>query len=202
MILVFFFGFIILVIFMILIFTIISTIRISINEFETTNLTTAKLRYQLKISFYIFNKIKWFSFKLNNRKINKIFRKMHLDNLDIKQLEKDIRLSDVDEILKIKPYISYMNLDLKLGIDDVILTTYLVPIVSTIIAIILPYMSQKSDTNSIHYKIEPIYNMKNKYYIKLNIVLNVKIVNLLNCIYKIYRSKKIDKRTNKIQFNV
>lgn len=202
MILVFFFCFIILVIFMILIFTIISTIRISINEFETTNLTTAKLRYQLKISFYIFNKIKWFSFKLNNRKINKIFRKMHLDNLDIKQLEKDIRLSDVDEILKIKPKISYMNLDLKLGIDDVILTTYLVPIVSTIIAIILPYMSQKSDINSIYYKIEPIYNMKNKYYIKLNIVLNIKIVNLLNCIYKIYRNKKFDKRTNKIQFNV
>ena len=202
MILVFFFCFIILVIFMILIFTIISTIRISINEFETTNLTTAKLRYQLKISFYIFNKIKWFSFKLNNRKINKIFRKMHLDNLDIKQLEKDIRLSDVDEILKIKPKISYMNLDLKLGIDDVILTTYLVPIVSTIIAIILPYMSQKTDTNSIYYKIEPIYNMKNKYYIKLNIVLNIKIVNLLNCIYKIYRNKKFDKRTNKIQFNV
>ncbi len=202
MILVFFFCFIILVIFMILIFTIISTIRISINEFETTNLTTAKLRYQLKISFYIFNKIKWFSFKLNNRKINKIFRKMHLDNLDIKQLEKDIRLSDVDEILKIKPKISYMNLDLKLGIDDVILTTYLVPIVSTIIAIILPYMSKKSDINSIYYKIEPIYNMKNKYYIKLNIVLNIKIVNLLNCIYKIYRNKKFDKRTNKIQFNV
>lgn len=202
MILVFFFGFIILFVFMILIFIIISTIRISVNEFETTNLTTAKLRYQLKISFYIFNKIKWFSFRLNDKNINKISRKMHLDNLDIKQLEKDISLSDVNEILRIKPKISYMNLDLKLGIDDVILTTYLVPIVSTIIAIILPYMSKKNDTNSIHYKIEPIYNMKNKYYIKLNIVLNVKIVNLLNCIYKIYRSKKFDKRTNKIQFNV
>ena len=141
-----------------------STLKIEIKNFKTSNLTTNKekstftnskkySKYEVNTALEILNKLKYFSLNLNSRKIKKITLKMHLDKTKIKELEREISISDIKEVMNIKPKISYMDLKLKLGIDDVLLTTYSVPIISTLISILLPYTVENKDVNNIKYEL-------------------------------------------------
>ena len=114
---------------------------------------------------------------------------MHLEKIDIKKLEKDLKLSDIQELLKIRPKISMLNLQLKVGIQDVVATSFAIPIICTVISVILPYVTERKNFKNIKYKIEPIYNQY-AYYLKLDTEIEVKIINVLNSLYKIYKSRK------------
>ena len=185
-----------------------STLKIEIKNFKTSNLTTNKekstftnskkySKYEVNIALEILNKLKYFSLNLNSRKIKKITLKMHLDKTKIKELEREISISDIKEVMNIKPKISYLDLKLKLGIDDVLLTTYSVPIISTVISILLPYTVEKEDVNNIKYEVKPIYNNGNIYDLQLNIGVKIKVIRILNAVYRIYKSKK-DKNKKKM----
>ena len=114
---------------------------------------------------------------------------MHLKKIDIKKLEKDLKLSDIQELLKIRPKISMLNLQLKVGIQDVVATSFAIPIICTVISVILPYVTERKNFKNIKYKIEPIYNQY-AYHLKLDTEIEVKIINVLNSLYKIYKSRK------------
>ena len=114
---------------------------------------------------------------------------MHLEKIDIKKLEKDLKLSDIQELLKIRPKISMLNLQLKVGIQDVVATSFAIPIICTVISVILPYVTERKNFKNIKYKIEPIYNQY-AYHLKLDTEIEVKIINVLNSLYKIYKSRK------------
>ena len=46
----------------------------------------------------------------------------------------------------------------------------------------------------IKYKIEPAYNMKNVYHLKLTTTLEVKVGNILSSIYNIHKNRKQNKK--------
>lgn len=188
------------------IFVILSNIKIKINNLEIMSGKKINHNYKAEISLELFGKIKWIKLKLNERKIRKFYTKMHLEKIDIKELEKNLKIVDIKEIFNIKPKISYMNMKLKIGVDEVLITTYLVPIISTFLSILLPYAVENENINKVKYKIEPVYN-QNFYLMQLDISFYIKIVNVLNCAYKIYknqkgRSQKNEKIENKIKCNV
>ena len=205
MVLVLFFCTIIIIITLLIILILLSTIRTQINNLKLSNLSVEKSNYQINISLYFLNKIKWLSIKLDKAKIHKITKKMHLEQIDIKRLEKDFKISDLKEFLKIKPKLIYLNLKLKIGLEDLILTTYAVPFMCTIFSNVLPFICDKKDIKNIKYNIEPIYNNQNLYYIELNSKVEVKTLNIFNSIYQIYKNKKgnmENKKNNKDIINL
>ncbi len=178
-----------------------STLKIEVKNFKISNLEKSKENafiYEVTISLEILNKLKYFSLNLNAKKIRKITLKMHLDKTKLKELEREISLSDIKEIANIKPKISYMNLQLKLGIEDILATTYAVPIISTLISILLPLLVEKENLKNIKYEIKPMYNMGNMYDINLDIGIKVKILKVLNTAYRIYKSRKKMYKLSKI----
>lgn len=178
-----------------------STLKIEIKNFKISNLEKSKENtfiYEIIISLEILNKLKYFSLNLNAKKIRKITLKMHLDKTKLKELEREISLSDIKEITNIKPKISYMDLQLKLGIEDILATTYAVPIISTLISILLPLLVEKENLRNIKYEIKPMYNMGNMYDINLDIGIKVKILKVLNTAYRIYKSRKKMYKLSKI----
>ena len=187
MVLVFFF--LIILVILIIIFTIFSTIRLELKNVQFSNLEKNK-KYIIKISSYLFNKIKWFSLKINNSKLKKISKDLHLEQIDIKKIEKDFKISDLKEISNIKPKVSYLDLEMKIGVEDVVLTSYIVPIICTILAIILPHIVSKDREKYIKYNVLPIYHSKNEYNLKFNAILEIKIINILISGYKIFKSRK------------
>ena len=194
MILVLFLCVIIFFIVLINIIFILSTIRFRIEDFETANVKHVSPNYKVVISLRLFNKIKWLSFTLNNKRMKKIYNKLHLEKIDIRKIEKDLKLWDIKEFIRISPKVTNLNLKLKIGVDDVIITSYIVPIICSLLAIVLPRITSKESIKNIKYKIEPAYNMKNIYHLKLSTTLEVKIVNILGSIYNIHKNRKQDKK--------
>lgn len=148
-----------------------------------------KSNYSIILSLNLINKFKILQIKLNNTKIKNISLKMHLDRINIKEIEKKMTLQDIDSIKKIKPQISYLNLCVKIGVEDILLTTYAIPLVSTAISIFLPFVVEKNDKDRIKYVVNPIYNRGNVYDIKLNIDIKIKILRLLNACFSILKRK-------------
>lgn len=196
MILVLFLCVIIMLLMIAIIFTLLSTIKIDIKNFEATNKQHIKQNYEVAISLNILNKLKWISFRLNAKKMKKLVIKMHLEKIDIKKLERDLQLSDIQEIFRIRAKISSLNLNIKIGLEDAVITSYIVPIICTVISLILPHITEKKNISNIKYKVEPVYN-QNAYHIKLNTVLEIKLINVLNSAYRIYKSRKSSSEKSK-----
>ena len=201
MVLVFLICIILIIITAIFFLIILSTLKVEIKDAEVSNIndknkqstTKSKIgkKYKIKISLLFLNKIKYISINLNYKKIQELKSKINFSKINIKKIEKEFEWSNFKEIIEIKPNISYMNLNIKLGIDDVLFTTYLIPIISTIISIFLPLVVEKNSRNKVNYIIKPIYNNGNIYDVKINIGLKIKIIKVVNAIYKIYKKRKI-----------
>ncbi len=197
MVLVFFLGIIIIILFLLIIFLVFSNLQIEIDNFELSNIKNSlnnkkhiNNKYEVILSLIFLNKIKWISFHLNSLKIRKMYTKMHLERIDIKELEKNISISDIKEIIKIKPNITKLNLNINIGVDHIILTSYLIPIICTVISIILSKTVRKEDFKKIKYVIDPIYNKGNAYHINLTTVINIKVKNVLKAFINIYKDRK------------
>lgn len=200
MILVLFFI-LILIALLIIVLIIISSITINIQHLESSNFEKINLKYKIVVSLTMFNKFKWINIKFDNEKLQKLFKKMHLEKITIKEIEKEFKLSDVKEIFNIKPRLQFLDLKIKIGLTDVILTSYTIPIICTIISIILPHITDNKDVKNISYNVNPIYNNKNVYSVKLNAIINIKVLNLLNSLYKIYRNRKKDMEERNLSYN-
>ena len=148
-------------------------------------------KYNIVFSVKIFNKLRILNLKINNQKLKNIINKLHLNRLDIKKIEKEITPSDIKQIAQVKPKIVQMDLKVKFGVDDILLTTYAVPILSTIISVILPYFVEKESQKKIKYEVEPIYNKGMIYNINIDVGVNIKTIRILNVAYAIYKRKKL-----------
>lgn len=178
-------------IFLVLLITF-STIRIQVENFETSNIENMKKpkNYKIKIALYLFNKIKWIWISLDDKKIQKISQKSKWNEVDIK---KYVDVKDIKLVKKLSPKISFLNLKVKLGTFDILTTTYLVAILSTFIAILLPYTIKKYKKENYYYEILPVYSDKNLYEIKLNCIIEEKMVHIISIVYALLKKRRVDK---------
>ena len=188
MILVLFLCIAILIITLILTLIFISTLRIKLENMNISNIKKNKSAYSINISFYLLNKIKWLAFNISENKIKKITKKIQFKNIDMIKLEKYLQPSDIKELAKINPKISYLKLEFNLGLEDVVVTSYIVAIISTMLSIILPYVTKERERKNLYYKILPIYNNKNQYHINLDVIFEVKLINVFKVVYKFYKT--------------
>lgn len=167
-----------------------STLKIDIKNIKLTNLSKINKSYKINIKLKLFNQLQWIAFTLNSERMKKINRKIHLDEIDIKKLERDFKLSDIKEIAKIKLKITNMNLEIKLGFEDIFFTTYGVAIIASIISIILPHISKIEDIDSIRYNVQPIYNKGNTSYIAIDTKFEITIISLVKSLVGMYKNRK------------
>lgn len=184
-----------------------SSIRISIInlEIDTDNKDIIS-DYQFEIGIYFFNKIRIIKLTVNEKKIKKLQDSKFIKTMCsvdfgkvTKKIEKKIQdrviqdyksfniLNFIKVLLKeLKLEILKFNLSFKFGVSDVMVTTYTVPIISTLISFILKLtvkdINLKNKRKDYYYKIEPVYN-KNIINLRLNCIINVKIVHIINIIY-------------------
>ena len=200
MVLVFILCFILIIITLLICMIILSTLRIKIKNYETSSNSNNKSnrKTQVIISLCLFKHIKWFGLSLDNKKFNKIYEKIKLGKINLKKLEQDFELRDLLQLKKLKAEITYLDLSLKVGTEDVILTSFIVFAISTLISVILPYLIKKYEKDKYKYKILPLYN-NNAYEIKFDCIINVKLVHIINILYyqfKKGRKKNDGKRTS------
>lgn len=174
-----------------MILVIISTLHIKIKNLSISNTelkNTAK--YEIEFSLYLYDKVKWLWFNLNNKKARKMYSKMQLEKMDFKKFKQDFKIKYLKEMPKLKPKISYLNLDVNLGVTSPVTTSFLVASIASIISTLLPYFAKSLKKNKYIYNIKPLYYNKELYKINLNCIIEIKMVHIINIILFIKKGRK------------
>lgn len=177
-----------------------STIKIRLINLKFNNILQYKLQYEYKIhiEIYFFNKIKILGIHLNQN--SKLFKKAKLPSIST-----DIKYSNfIFKVLK-KLHLQVEEFYMKfyLGTENTFFTNSLVLFLSIIVSIILPHIVETKDYNKIFYQILPIQNGKNCLDFKLNSIISIKMVHIINIIYIYLQEKGGDKngRASNRRFN-
>ena len=210
MVLVFVFALIMLV--LVVLTNLISTLRINIKKLELSNETpNTPLIKELEISIeiYILNKIKIYRKNITNQSLQNMNSSKRLEKLKntildngIKNKDKKNNKIDVDILKLLKPKLQQINLELKIGTEDVVLTSFLICIISILISMLLSKTIEKYDEEKYKYKIIPNYNNQNSIKIIVSSIIDIKLVNIINILLKLgFRRGVNDKRTSNRGFN-
>ena len=167
-----------------------SNLRFSLENLEVSN---TKKKFNIKISLVLFKKFTWLFVNLDKTKLEKIAKKVHLDKNIFKKLDKDFKFEDLNNLKKLKPKIIKLDLEIKFGLEDVVITSYLIVAISVLISNILPFLIDYKDYSNCRYKIEPIYLNKNLYKITLNCIIEEKMVHIINILFKFLKKGRSDK---------
>ncbi len=155
-------------------------IEIDIQKLSLSNIKKIdKDKFTLKIRFYIFNYLKIVQIKLNNKKIKKILNNKKIDIKKIanklpKNKKQDLKLL---QALRVKK----LYLKLEIGTIDIMITTFLIPIISTILSVLL---IKSANRKNCYYKITPLYTDENIYNIDLNCIISIKIIHIISIMLK------------------
>lgn len=189
-----------------------SNIEIEIDKlwFDSSNKKGERLEdYLFYIRLKFLDKITWLKIKIDSKKITKIKKSKLLKS---KTLEKISKMKNVKEsILKNKKEIinirnlkdldikiEQLNLDMKISVSDYIITSFTTAIIASIISIILAKNINKYEKRKYKYAITPIYEYKPTLKIKLNCIIDIKIVHIMNVIYMLVKKRSVeyDERTS------
>lgn len=189
MVFLFVFAFIILIT-IILLF---SKIKININKFNylSINPKNRKTDYNIIIQLIILKKFPIFEIKFNKNnimKIEKIKQKIKnkfetFDFIEIKK-NKEVKKKILKIIKKLKIDIDKINLNIEIGTENAVLTSFIIPVVATLLTYILKNNIKnnviKSEENK--FKIKPIYYNQNLLNILFSGIFEIEMIHIINII--------------------
>ena len=192
MILVFLYIFmIIILLFILLIF---SKIQIKIEDFKFSSQLPKHTNKDYKIIFklYILSKIPIFKLVITDEKIRKMNMKEKFRKMETKIIEKKEFLNKniIESIKKVELMIKNIELKIDLGTESTILTSILVPIISTVISI---FINQKiQDYNRQKFIVNPIFTNKNLINIEITSIFELKMIHIINSIYVLNKKEGVE----------
>ena len=176
---------------LIIIFTF-SKIQLQILKFNysTANKEHINPKYKLVFVWYILGKIPIIKINIDKTKFSKLKIKEKITNIEMdfiqgrKQMDKNI----LNVLKKIKFNIKELDLKLDIGTENVALTSLIVPVISTLIAL---YLREKiKNKKEQFFVVQPIYQNQNYLNIKLSGIFELKTNHIINIIYLLSRKNK------------
>ena len=191
-----------------IIIILLSKIELNIKDLKLQNFEKNENNKKLEIVILLkIFKFYWFKIKINKDKFSNIYikqkEKMKKKNIKInKEIFKifnNIKQNKYikKEIKKIDFKLKTLNLKVFIGTKEAPDTAYLVGIISSVIANLLPFIIYPNKENNYYYKVEPIYINKNIYKINLNCIFEAKLVHIIYVIFKLLREDKNERTSNR-----
>lgn len=168
-----------------------STLRIELANFHITNYPVKNFsNYTIIFKWYFCNRIPLFSKKVNKKQLEQIIVKKHLPKPDIENIAEYLKghQDTLRTFKKLEVKLARLNMDITLGIENSILPSFLVAMLASVIAIILPKIALSNNGKDYQYSILPVYN-KNMYELNLNCIIYVKMVHIIYIIYILLKKK-------------
>ena len=197
----------ILVLFLLLFLSLIilfSYIKIELKDAYISNIPEFHYNFKLNIKIYLFNKIKIFSIKIDSSKLRKSKLAQKIQN-KMKTEKIDLSFSDGLEIIKkSKMELEFFKTNIKIGTEDIIFTSFIVTILSSLLGIGLAKAIKKYTENKFYYSILPVYGKNNMLDIDLNCIINVKLVHIIYVIYMFSKKrseKKYERTSNRSSYD-
>ena len=183
-------------IFLIIILIIITTkIKFEIQNLKFSTITKPHLnnKYQIKIKIYTFGILPIFNIKINNKKINKILKnqkvkeKIKEQQTKIIENKANINKELITSLKNIRTEIKEINLKISIGTENASLTAFVIPVISTLLAIILSKQINKS------FLVTPVYIDQNLINIEGSGIFEIKMIHIINTICILNKKRKGDK---------
>jgi len=164
-------------------------VKIILDAFEySTEKEEKNSKYSGKFGIYFLGKVKIFSKKIDNQKTGKFFNnnfiKERITRLNLfskddttskykidKKITKELRKNLKIELLK---------LQIQIDTESILLTSYLVGIISTLIPNLIKNNIKNYNDKDYQWSIIPIYKSKNFISLKLNSIISIKVVHIIN----------------------
>lgn len=188
-------------IFLIIILIIITTkIKFEIQNLKFSTITKPHLnnKYQIKIKIYTFGILPIFNIKINNKTINKILKNQKVKEKIKEQQTKIIEnKANIDKELitslkNIQTEIKEINLKISIGTENASLTAFVIPVISTLLAIILSKQINKYN-NKQSFLVTPVYIDQNLINIEGSGIFEIKMIHIINTICIVNKKRKGDK---------
>ena len=185
-------------IFLILIITVKVEVKIQNIKYNSEKVKGERLanNYQIIIKILTLEKIPIFRLKINKSKIEKINAKTHLKQKIKKEIQKQdiakaIEMEKKYDLKKLIPEVyknikletENINLKIDIGTENVVLTSFIIPIISTILAF----------TVKRNFEVQPIYQNKNIIKFELNGIFSVKMIHIIDTICILKKKRRVYK---------
>lgn len=187
---------------LLIIILMIITIKIKIEfkdlKFSSQNKEHLNKNYKIEIVIYTFNFIPILKFKITNKKIKdalnneKIKKMINNQKTNIIENRKDIDVKAIKKIKNIKIEIDTIDLNISLGTEDAAMTAFIIPVISTFIALFLSHRIKKYNDKQ-GFLIKPIYINQNLINIEFSGIFKIKMIHIINTICILSKKKKGDK---------
>lgn len=171
-----------------------SSIKLNIKKAKISNFENGirkkkvEKEFLVYIELHLFGKIKIARIRLKEELLGKI--KQQAEKEDISKDMKKLKEFNVKEILKkLKIEVEVLNLEAQIGIEDVILTSSAVTIMSAILGILLRNINH----DNLYYNIMPVYQFGNIINTHFNCLISVKIIHIIQVGYIILKKQKTKK---------
>ena len=176
MLLVFFF----IIIFIGILFFILN-VKFSVKKLVISNINSQrKIEWDFKINIglYIGKKVKIFNLNFDKSFLvkNKIIKKMN------RNVDKIKRKNFLKKLRKLNCCCEFLDLNVNLGTDSCIVTSYIVPVIATVIETIIMKINSYNYNPNTNYVIRPIYNNGNIIDINLRGSVYINVKNFLKVI--------------------
>lgn len=188
------FLFILLTIIIVLIF---SKIQVEIENFRL-NLPKNKNKilndtFLLKIKLVIFGTLPIINLKINREKLKKLENNLKDKKikLDINKIGKQITKENINDAKKLQMHIEKIKLKINFGTENTILTSFIVPIISTIWSIVLTKKRVKEEKQRL--EINPIYNKGNLVNIVFEGIFEIKMIHIIKVICAKIKKRRVEK---------
>lgn len=185
-------------IFLILIITVKVEVKIQNIKYNSEKVKGECLanNYQIIIKILTLEKIPIFRLKINKSKIEKINAKTHLkqkieEEIQKQDIAKAIEMEKKYDLKKLIPEVyknikletENINLKIDIGTENVVLTSFIIPIISTILAF----------TVKRNFEVQPIYQNKNIIKFELNGIFSVKMIHIIDTICILKKKRRVYK---------
>ena len=195
------FLFICLTIILILIF---SKIRIQIENFRFSSVNKRHINkdYKAIIKIYILKKIPILKINITKTKLERLKIKEKITKRNFKLIEENLKLDKkVWEAMKeVHTNIKKLDLKIELGTENASLTSIIVGILSTIIAITIRDKMKNQEKQK--FIVKPIYNNQNLINIEFTVIFEIKMTHIINIIYILNRKEKEEKFSKKRHIDI
>lgn len=187
---------IIALILLLLIMIIISKIEVEIQNLDMSNIDKKQNNKKLRVSISLkIGKLHWIKVCLNKKKILKLNNKIKSYEQNNKAEAEKMRKTAKKEaiiilknteirrlIMNTKVELNEFKANISIGTEDYVITSYLIGIISAILPNILTrtkFGKKQKISKTVIYSVQPIYQPKNIYLVKMNIKVATKISHLL-----------------------
>ena len=185
-------------IFFIFIITLQIQVKVKHIKYNSEELKGRRLEnnYQIIIKILTLEKIPIFRLKINKAKIEKLNKKTQIkqkieEKIKKQDFAKAIEMEKKYDLKKLIPEVykniklgtENINLKIDIGTENVMLTSFIIPVISTILVFIVKR----------NFKVKPIYENKNIIKFELNGIFNVKMIHIINTICILKKKRRVYK---------